>query len=298
VFEKIITDDPQFPHEFLPKDKLYRPDIYQRNRIAPLIIAIAIVLAYFSLKRWLGPLTPLETGLLLLSTILLLFIVQYLAAIRKARALSALNIGLGLEANGEIQKAIECLNDACRKTRTIRPYHALLLHERALLEVRHGNLKLALGMFGATHLAGAGAQVAPIYKALTIARIAYCFALLGDIPRSELWQAYAREHIQEGWQGVLAPCELLIGLRTGRAERAITDLETDWPAIVGVLRGKALRELQMLCAYALAQTPENETRDTGVQRWISTLEPRKAGEFSKLAENLPELKPFLEKHGL
>jgi hypothetical protein len=96
-------------------------------------------------------------------------------------------------------------------------------------------------------------------------------------------------------QGLLVPADAIVAVRSGDPDRAVEIIERGWSHAEGVLNGPQLRALHLIDAFACALA-NHEASD--VQQAIAGARPFRPGEYRALASQWPELRDFIEKHGL
>ena len=89
--------------------------------------------------------------------------------------------------------------------------------------------------------------------------------------------------------------------RRERWTELLPTLERNWDAIEGTVSGVGIRQLQLLEAYALTRIAEREDNYRGVHSGheiTALLHGVRPGRFDYLAVNWPELREFMQAHGL
>ena len=134
-----------------------------------------------------------------------------------------------------------------------------------------------------------------VYATATLAA-----TLDGDLDAAERWREQGRASaasLDRHW--FVADAFLLA--RRGEWTQLLAALERNWEGIEGTLSGVGIRQLQLLEAYALTRLAEREDNYRGVHSGheiSALLHGVRPGRFDYLAVNWPELREFMEAHGL
>ena len=124
----------------------------------------------------------------------------------------------------------------------------------------------------------------------------------GSSTPQRIWCAEARARIAKNrddridYAARLCLAEAVIALRRGRPADATTLLERGWATMREVLNANTLRVAEVVRALAEAAGGLRQT-NTVAERLLR-VEPVIAGEFAFLGARWPEMRAFLDAHGL
>jgi hypothetical protein len=184
------------------------------------------------------------------------------SSVPRVSAISRHNLAWTVMRQGELQHAVEILND----------------NERHLAK----HLK-AIGLF-----------------ATSAADRALNLALLGNLTTAEKWltEAEARRKAVSNSTvpAVIALVRAVIACRSGKHEEAVAVLDERWAEYEGTLTGETLRLLRVVRAFAVAAP---DPRNAGLaETALAAVRPAYPSEYRFLGKAWPEMATFLASHGL
>ncbi|MBL9027696.1 MAG: hypothetical protein JNL21_36235 [Myxococcales bacterium] len=127
-------------------------------------------------------------------------------------------------------------------------------------------------------------------------------ALLGDLETAAAWTEEARGRLRKtkddrlGAASLLCVVDAVIALRRGRRADALKLLESNWLLLREVLSANQMRVVEVIRSFAEASAVLRE--HNAVSARLVRIEPVQPGEFAYLGVAWPEMKTFLDAHGL
>ncbi|KIG14472.1 hypothetical protein DB30_06815 [Enhygromyxa salina] len=203
---------------------------------------------------------------------------------------------------GRADEAASLLDQLLASRRTPPNIRPLAAYYRALVAIRRGEFSEARERIHMVVDSGwlgnrkTLQSLAPaVYAAATLASV-----LDGDLQAAVRWRAEGHRcaaDLERHW--FVANAFLLA--RDDAWEQLLRELGSKWDAIEGTVSGAGIRQLQLLEAYALTRLGEREDNYRGVhsgQEISALIHGIRPGRFDYLARCWPELREFMQAHGL
>ena len=200
--------------------------------------------------------------------------------------------GLALLRRGDLDGAAAVWDGACKteKGASLRDAQSLF----AWVELRRGRPDRAIALFREADRP-IGDTVPTGETELRIAQgLARTYALKGDIAAAEAWLERARKRVAKGHEHHIVFEELLLALRRGDREAMASRAASSWREIEASHTGEAMREIQVLRAFAAREIGETGRAATLVE----AARTKQAGGYDWMAVFWPELGEFLSANGL
>jgi hypothetical protein len=252
------------------------------------VVLMFIVLAAWGLSDFSGA-TQGWLTLLLLAVVAMRVVSRH----RQERRLRALRQS-GLEAlrAGNILRAGTVLDAALGQVHRYPMLHAIVLADRALVDMRQGMFETAKGRLWAALDSGwipdEGDDA--LLQGLILLRYAECEALEGRLESAEQWRVRAGELLGGQGDERMLTVRFIIAAREGRLEDALALAEGGWDDAQLELSKDQLRILGILIAFGR----ERSGFDPGeADPWFALLAP---GEADFLGRSWPEMRDFLRRH--
>jgi hypothetical protein len=127
-------------------------------------------------------------------------------------------------------------------------------------------------------------------------------ALLGELEAADAWAGEARGRLRKtkddrlGTASLLCLVDAVIALRRGRRSDALKLLESNWLMLREVLSANQMRVVEIVRSFAESSAGLREYN--AVSDRLVRIEPVLPGEFAYLGVAWPEMKTFLDAHGL
>jgi len=218
---------------------------------------------------------------------------------RKITALVAQNDRASLLLNqNKISEAMDLLNNSSMHAREFPEIHVMLVYNLSVGMLRRGEVDRAISLAAAVYNSG-WMQVKtsvyyPHYPSL-LTHLARCLAAKGDLDKAEFWQGLAHEHAPPERRAQLVLSDVYIGVRRGRFAAVVRDATECWLDAEGTLSGLQLKQLRVLCAFALEQINADGQHRENIRELLSGSRPLQRECLDSLLVNWPELQQFVEK---
>jgi hypothetical protein len=220
---------------------------------------------------------------------------------RRARTFNAQNAeGLKLVSDADYGGAVEHYEGLLRRLRSSGNLRAVAEYNLGIALLRRGELDRALAQFTSVDQRSRLATIG--LRPGIAAQLAFAHALRGDLETSERWLADYEVRKKgaadtRALDGLVVLVRSVAGIRRGRYDEVVRDLEARWRELENVLTGELLRPLRVLRAFALAQA--DGPRGAGAAETVlAGVRPSRRGEFAALGAAWPEMSAFLETNGL
>jgi hypothetical protein len=296
-----MSDHPRLPDDLLPGEHFYKPQ--RRGSFAPSGKVVGwitfLVITLFVLGLFRVSITS-EHWYALAALLFVGFLIKVIIRNRNMHRIVQENQNaVALLESSQLDEGARRLDEMCRKP-TLPQFHAFLVFNRGVGFLKQGNPERALSLFAAVLNCG-WLEIQNnsffVYYPLLLNGIATSYAIKGDIPTAEHWQGIAHDHITPERMGTLLCMDTLIGIRNQRYEIVVSDAEKGWENAESNLPAGQMKNLRILCAFALSHVNHNNVHDEKIRQFLDGARPFRMGQFDYLTVNWPELKAFLQFHG-
>ena len=296
-----MSDNPRLPEELLPSERFYRPE--RRGGVAPSGKTVALIVCFVVGIFALGLMRiniPGDAWYIGGAVVIVGVLIQFILRNRRLHTIIQENQdAVALLESSQLDEGARRLDALCKKS-TFPQFHAFLVFNRGVGYLRQGQPDRGLSLFAAVLNSGwfeSRSNSFFTYYPLLLNGIAIAYAIKGDIPSAEHWQGMAHDHITHERLGTLLPMDTMIGIRNERYEIVVSDAEKNWENAESNLPAGQMKNLRILCAFALSRQNHNNVHDQKMRRYLDGAWPFRTGQFDYIAVKWPELQAFLQYHG-
>lgn len=198
--------------------------------------------------------------------------------------------GMELLGQGRPDDAASVFESLMQRFRWRVPLASLARTNLAIVNMRRGRLEEAMQ----------GLQAAVDWmrfeQAIALYNLAICHGIRGDIAAARACLADLRKRSRGAETAVVGVAEAVVACRSGDAAQLVRDLAQHWDAIEATGVELVTRPLRVLRAFAMDTVGNGRSED--VAAVLAPIAGAPVGEFAWLARDWPEMRRFLERHGL
>lgn len=222
----------------------------------------------------------------------------FVATLSRGRTFQRANQeGLARLAAGDPVGAAAIFDENARRFRWYGTWHAASVFNLALCRMRQGRLDEARGLFSSTMQAFGAKSIAQVPAAARF-HAATCAALQGDLHDADALVVEGEKLLGKERSRLELLAKSVVLCRRGHPDEARALLEQHWREGEAALLADVMRALRLVRAYATlrgSRTPDDERTAADL---LAGARPFRAGDYDWLGVSWPEMRAFLEEHGL